>query len=254
MGSDRLVRQLCWTLVVLAIITAIMSLGITFALFVPFPDIPDGTDFVERLVAIRAADGQLFPFVLIGSVASAVLFAVVALLGVALRPFASGGAWRDVMATLFVVGGTVGIVGQALNVAMGNAATFGYCDCGYKTEELIAQDYALSIGWTAVNWLLISTVTLVGVGAAVAGRILDVSPAFRALSYLIAAVLLFAVALRLLASLVFIPAFDPFQVSDLAVAVASGILVPIWAVVLARNIHRLRIWTAGIAATPATEA
>jgi hypothetical protein len=33
-----------------------------------------------------------------------------------------------------------------------------------------------------------------------------------------------------------IDAFDPFQVSDLIVAVVSGILVPIWAILLARGV------------------
>jgi hypothetical protein len=35
--------------------------------------------------------------------------------------------------------------------------------------------------------------------------------------------------------LVFIGAFDPFLTSDLIVAFAGGILVPIWAVLLARG-------------------
>jgi hypothetical protein len=39
-----------------------------------------------------------------------------------------------------------------------------------------------------------------------------------------------------LGSLVFIEAFDPFQVSDLIVAITSGILVPIWAILLSRGI------------------
>lgn len=77
--------------------------------------------------------------------------------------------------------------------------------------------------------------TLVGVGAAVAGRIIDISPAWRTLSYLIAVVLIFGVALRVLAAFIFIEVVDPFQISDLATAFAGGILVPIWAILLARG-------------------
>jgi hypothetical protein len=38
------------------------------------------------------------------------------------------------------------------------------------------------------------------------------------------------------ASFVFIEAFDPFQVSNLITAVASGILVPAWAILLMRGV------------------
>jgi hypothetical protein len=142
------------------------------------------------------------------------------------------------MTLLFVIGGSLGIAANVVDVAVSNAATFGYCDCGFKAEELIAQDYALSIGWTTVNWLSIVAVTLTSIGVAIAGRLLDVSPAWRTLSYLIAVVVLLAVAVRVLAAFVFIAAFDPFQVSDLVIAFAAGILVPIWAILLARGVDR----------------
>ena len=39
-----------------------------------------------------------------------------------------------------------------------------------------------------------------------------------------------------MASFVFIQAFDPFQLSDILTAIAAGILVPVWAILLARLI------------------
>jgi hypothetical protein len=143
---------------------------------------------------------------------------------------------RDALVLLFVVGGVIGVTASLLNIAVANAATFGYCDCGYKTEEVIAQDYALTIGRMAGNWLSIGAVTLVGVGTALAGRLLNFSPSWRLVSYAIALLLLFAAGLRLLAAFVFIEAFDPFQLSDILTAIAAGILVPIWAILLARGI------------------
>jgi hypothetical protein len=87
-----------------------------------------------------------------------------------------------------------------------------------------------------LNWLTIGAVTLVGVGAGLAGRYVNVSPAWRAVSYLIAALLLVGVSLRFLGAFVFVEVFDPFQISDLLVGLAAGILVPIWAILLARGI------------------
>ena len=164
-----MVRRLCWALVVLAIITAITGLGITLGLFVPFPNVSETTPFVDRLEALRAGDAKMYPFLAINSLAAGGLFAVVGLLGVALRPFASGIGWRDVMATLFVVGGTVGVISQAVNLGLANVAASPYCDCGFRNEELIAQDYALGLGYEVVNWLSIGAITLTGIGVALAG-------------------------------------------------------------------------------------
>jgi hypothetical protein len=224
---------LSWALVFFAVISAVVTLLI--ALGILFPEV-DIDDLVERIEAFRANDTNGFPVALIGSLATLGVFLVGAMLGVGLRPWARPSGLRDAMTLLFVIGGAIGVTAQLVNVAVNQAATFGICDCNYRTEELIGQDYALSVGWAIVNWLAIGAVTLVGVGAAVAGRIVDISPAWRTLSYLIAVVILIGVALRVIAAFVFIAAFDPFQVSDLVVAFAAGILVPIWAILLARGV------------------
>ena len=225
-------RGLCWALVVLAVAAAVLTL--LFATGILFPRI-EIEDFVERIVAIRAQDTSAFPFVILGSLAGIGVYLVSALLGLAIRPWASATPLRDALTMLFVIGGVIGIGANLLNIAVGQAATFGYCDCGHKAEEVIAQDYALVVGWTIVNWLSVGAVTLVGVGAAVGGRLVEISPTWRALSYLIAVVLLFGAALRVLDAFVFIQGVNLFQISDLAVAVAAGILVPIWAILLARG-------------------
>jgi hypothetical protein len=231
-ASVPLLRGYCWALVVFAVISAVVSLlFVTGTLRPPH----DAQDLVERLIANRTSDVDAFPFVVLGSVATIGVFLLAALIGVALRSWAPVQPQWDAMATLFVIGGVLGIGANLLNIAVGNAATFTYCDCGYKTEEVIGQNYALMVGWTMVSWLSLGALTLVASGVAVAGRLVDISASWRTLSYVIAAALLLAVALRVLAESVFIGAFDPFLTSDLIVAFAGGILVPIWAVLLARG-------------------
>jgi hypothetical protein len=234
-SSVQTVRRLSWALVILAIVAAVLQLSFTLGIGVPPPPAEFG-DFVQQLEANRLSDQAIFPLVFIQSLATLGVFLIAAFLGILLRAWARPTSLRDTMTLLFVIGGALGIAANLLNIAISNAATFGYCDCGYKTEELIAQDYALRAGWTAVSWISVGAVTLVGVGAAVGGRIIEVSPAWRTVSYLIAVVLLIAVALRVVAAFVFIQAFDPFQVSELITAFGAGILVPIWAILLARGI------------------
>ena len=233
--SARTVRMLAWALVALSIVSAALTVFFTFGIVVPPPP-PPMDDFIQGLEANRASDQAGFPYFFLRSLATLGVFLVAAILGTVLRAWARPTALRDAMTLLFVIGGSLGIAANVVDIAVSNAATFGYCDCGFKAEELIAQDYALSIGWTAVNWLSIVAVTLTSIGVAIAGRLLDVSPAWRTLSYVIAVVVLLAVAVRVLAAFVFIAAFDPFQVSDLVIAFAAGILVPIWAIMLARGV------------------
>lgn len=235
-ASVQSVRWLSWALVILAIGSAVLTLMLTFAILIPPPP-PDIEDLVKRLEANRLGDQQILPFVVLQSLVTLGVFLVAATLGAVLRASARRTALRDVMMLMFVIGGVLGITANLINIGVAQAASFGYCDCGFKTEELIAQDYALRLGWTVVNWLSIAAITLTGIGVAIAGRLLAVSPAWRTLSYSIAAVILAAAAIRVIAAFVFIQAFDPFQISDLLVAAAAGILVPIWAILLARGIR-----------------
>lgn len=235
-ASVQSVRWLSWALAILAIGSAVLTLMFTFTILVPPPP-PEIDDILKRLEANRLGDQQILPFVVFQALVTLGVFLVGALLGAVLRAWARPTALRDVMVLMFVIGGVVGITANLINIGVAQAASFGYCDCGYKTEELIAQDYALGLGWTVVNWLSIAAITFTGIGVAIAGRLLAVSPAWRTLSYIIAALFLGAVAIRVLAAFVFIAAFNPFQFSDLLTAAAAGILLPVWAILLARGIR-----------------
>jgi hypothetical protein len=232
-ANRRTLTQLSWALVVLVVISAATTLLLTSGLLHTQFDLPD---LVDRLVAIRTDDERVFPLVIIGSLASLGVYLVGAILGVVLRGWAVPSARRDTMTLLLVIGGLIGIASQLASIGVGDAARPFYCDCGYRTEQIIARDEALNVGWSMINWLSMGAITFVGVGVAVTGRVVSVTATWRVLSYAVAAGVLLAVAIRVAGSLVFIEVFDPFQVSDLIVAITSGILVPVWAFLLARGV------------------
>jgi len=233
-ASRRTLTRLSWALVVFAIVSAVVGLLFAFGNLLP-PH--DEADYVDRLVANRTSDEQAFPFVLIGSVATVGVYLIAAMLGLLLRAWARPSSLRDAMTLLLVVAGVVGIIGQLMNIGVGQAANPFYCDCGYRTEEVVALDKALQVGWSMVAWLGLGAITLVGLGTGVAGRVLEVSPMWRTLSAVIAIALLVGVLLKVLAAFIFVEAFDPYQISDLITAITLGVLVPIWAVLLARGVQ-----------------
>jgi hypothetical protein len=236
--SVQTLRRLAWALVVLAIASAVMTVMYTLALPPLPPPPPEIEDLVQRIQAFVAIDHQLFPFAMVQGVVTAGLFLVAAILGAALRSWAIQTPTRDAMVLLFVIGGTIGIVANFIHIAMADVAAAGICDCAYINEQYVAHDKALQVGWTAANWLSIGAVSLTAIGVAMAGRLVNVSSTWRMVSYLVAVVALLAVGIRVLAAFTFVAAFDPFQVSDLLIAVAAGILVPIWAILLARGAPR----------------
>lgn len=245
-ASRRTLAWLSWALVFLVVISAVVTLLFMFGPLLPDPDPND--EFVDQLIFMRTQDQAAFPFVVLGSLATLGVYLIGAMLGLMLRAWAAPTPTRDGMTLLLVVGGVIGVGGQLLNIGAGDAARPFLCDCGYRAEEMIGLDRALNVAWSMVNWLAIGALTLVGIGVALAGRVVEVSSAWRLLSYAIAAAVLVAVAIRVAGSLVFIEAFDPFQVSDLIVAIASGILVPAWAVLLSRGVSEPEVQPALAAA------
>ena len=226
MAGYRTLRWLCWTLIGFVVVSAVLTLTLNQNPFAQ--DVPDSTDFVERLVLYRGFDRDVYVLALVSSLVALGVYLIAALLGTALRQLAPAGAARDLMAGVFVIGGVIGIAAQLVNIGVNTAATQTYCDCGYKTYEVIGQAYALGVGWTVQQWLAVGAITIIGVGAGMAGRVVDVSRDWRLLSYLIAVGLIIGAVLQVL---------DLGPQASLVVGVVSGIAVPIWAFLLARSLR-----------------
>ena len=222
-NTATLIRRLCWTLIAFAIATAIFNLTLSANVFAT--DIPESTDLVDRLLIYRGWDQQNYPLAVVSNLPGVGVFVLAALIGIALRAYAPPGLGRDLMATVFVIGGIVGVVSQLMNLAVNEWATFGYCDCGYKTYEVIAQDYALSLGWNIQTWLNIAAVAIVGAALGVAGRIVNISRDWSIVSYLIVIGLAIGVVLQLA---------NLDQTAQIVVGITAGIGVPVWAFLLAR--------------------
>lgn len=229
-SSAALLKWLCWALVVFVIATALLSIGINQNILVSPPDTSGTTDFVARLAAFSTFNQQVLPILLASNAAGLGVFLIATVLGAALRVYAAPGSARDVMAVVFVLGGVVGVIAQLMVVGLNQAAAASYCDCGYKNEELIGLFKALDVGFSVQNWLAIGALTIVGVAAALAGWLVNVSAAWRTLSYAIAIGLIVAAALQVI---------NQGDLSTILSGFVAGVLVTIWAVMLALAVPRL---------------
>jgi hypothetical protein len=227
-ASDRVLRLLCWALILFALATAALQLTVSQNPFATPVD--DSADFVDRLLSYRADDQKVLGLALVSGMVGTGLFLVGALIGLALRRLAPSGAAGDVMAGLFIIGGIAGVVSQLMYIANANIATFGYCDCGYRTYEVIGQAYALDAAWTTQSWVNTGALVIVALAVAFAGWVVNLSRDWRIVSYLIALGALAGAALRI---------FGAYQTADITLGITAGIAVPIWAFLLARGSGRL---------------
>jgi hypothetical protein len=231
----RALRWLLWSVALLAIVTALISIGLVLHIPVVPPVVAADADLPTALIADRAYDNQVYPIVVIGAIAAAALFGLLALLGPRLRPYIANGGWSDEIVLAFAVAGALGIASQLVNLAVAHEAAQGYCDCVFKNEDLISQARALGVGWSVQTWLVVAAQVIAALAIAGVGASVRIGAGWTLLSdVLLLAALLVAV-------LALIGADELSQiVSGLFVLVA----LPAWALVLARRLPQATASTA----------
>lgn len=116
--------------------------------------------------------------------------------------------------------------------AVDTAVWLGYCDCGFRDQEIVSQIWATMVTSDIGNWL--TRAAGLTLAAAVITLLRDgqafVTPGFRIWSYVTAIALVAAPVLGILALSV--------DATDLLTAAVAGILVPVWVVWLGRSVDR----------------
>jgi hypothetical protein len=134
--------------------------------------------------------------------------------------------------SMAAAGGVIGAIASIIPIGGAEAKVFTqYCDCGFKETEIVSQLWAQMVSEDIANWFL----RVAGVVLAIAlialvreGRDL-VSPTMRSWTYIT------AIALILAAVLAATELLSPDAV-NLLTSVTAAVLVPVWAVWLARSV------------------
>jgi hypothetical protein len=198
------------------------------------PQLPESANMVDHQLGSVEYRQAIWPVFLWTNLLFAVGFVAVVAFSAAVRSRAAGMGGLPLFGAFATTGGTIAAVASIIPIGASNAAVWqGYCDCGFKDTEIVSQIWAQMIALDISDWfyrvasviLALGLVTLVREAPA-----LMPSP-LRSWTYLT------GIALVIVAALGVVQRTDPIA-EELLSALVGLVLVPVWAVWLARVVER----------------
>ncbi len=223
-------RVLGWVAGFGLFVGVLIRAALAFELFGSPPE-PPTDDFVDRNLTFYAFATSQWPIEMTSFAAFAIGFAALATLGLLMRRLASDDDARGELAMITILGlGFIGLASQLVPIgALPFLTSPELCECGLRNEEVMAREMINGTIFNVERWLLVGSLLLAIPGFLIAGSLgneAGMPSAWRWLSYLI------PVASIVLAPLVYLYAF-PFD--DYLLGITFGILLPLWAIWLARR-------------------
>ena len=229
----RTVRWLAWTVGILFLLGTALQLVDQLNLYATRPE-PAGTlNMVEFRLLVQPYRVAIWPIFFLNNLSFGIAFVALAGLGIALASWlASGDPRRIAIATSLGVGGVLGAVAQLILIGATQATIdTAYCDCGFKETEIVSQVWAQMDTQDIGTWLNRFASLLLAGGLVVLVREAGtVIPAMlRTWTYVTAIALVVAPVLGI------VQRTDP-EVEELITLIVGLVLVPVWAVWLARSV------------------
>jgi hypothetical protein len=225
LSSPTSVRAVALAVAILGLVATALTLVLAFNLTGAPPPFDEAADFPSRILVRQAFETSRWPLDLTVSLLFAGAFGAIVLLGAIL----SSRTGRAEIAALLGAGAVLGIGSELIHVGAHQVAvSIAYCDCGFKTEELISQAWSLMVADGVADWFLIGAFVLLAGGVAYAARALArgaMPAAWGTVSWALAFLLVLAAVLTIVG-------FDG-DITSLLIAAISGIVLPIWAAWLA---------------------
>jgi len=221
---------LLWIFAASLVIATVVGLGLGFDLFVSQPVIAETLDLPTRLQELAPFRLARWPFDAVATLAYVVGFGALALAAEPISLLAGADRRAGVFKSAAQMSGVLGVAAGLLYLGAAKVTIdLGYCDCGFKTEETISQFWAINIVEGATNWLGYGAVAFGAIAVALSALLFrgrGLSEVWRWIGGGAAILLVLGVVLDVIVD---------SPIGDLLTAMATGALLPAWALILARR-------------------
>jgi hypothetical protein len=236
--------RLGWFVAATFVVSMLFFASHRFHILVPEPGFPPADEtFVDGLIASFEHQQAHWPEDLVSSLSLAAGFVGLALLGVTLRRAMGSEHPRGaVLAVAFLVAGTIGAASQVLYLGATEVATNPmYCDCGFLAEEIVSREMAHQIALNVGFWMTDASVVLFAIGLWAFAALAPASDWVPDGLAMYARVLAVLAILSVIWDRVAAPLLDTGGteidfglIGGVITLLVAGVLVPIWAVWVAR--------------------
>lgn len=194
------------------------------------PNLPESTNMVERALGSVEYRQAIWPVFLWTNLLFGIGFVAAVGFAAAVRSRAAGMGGLPLFGAFATTGGIIAAIASIIPLGAVNAAVWlGYCDCGFKETEIVSQIWAQMVAQDIGDWFsrVASVILAVALVALIREAGAVIPPRLRSWTYLT------AIVLAVVPVLATIELFDPI-VADLLTTAEAVVLVPVWAVWLAR--------------------
>lgn len=226
MNGRTILRNLSLAFAGLFFLATLFRLADQLNLIYQPPNVPASANLVDRVTALIPYRHSVWPLFLGANGLLGIGFLVLAGMGIVLAARAArADERRSLLLWTFATAGLLGAVAQfVLLGAVKAAIDIPYCDCGFKTEEIVSQVWAEMVVGSAVELLIYAASIMAAAGLVVVARMFSgrgMPTAWGGLSYATAALLAITVGLGY--------ADIGGDITTWLTAALVGIVIPGWA-------------------------
>lgn len=207
----------------------VISLALGLDLLVAEPELAVSLDLPGRLQAIEPFRVARWPFDAVSTLGFVVGFAVLALAADPVAALAEDDHQAGVLRSAILATGVIGAASRLLYLGATHLiVTTTTCDCGNIAVEEISRFWAAAVVEGATDWLGYGAVAFGAFAVALSARAIRLRRLPRAWPWIA-----WAASLMLTAGIA-IELVGEGSLGDLVLALATGLLLPVWALLLAR--------------------
>jgi hypothetical protein len=225
------VTLFAWLVAIAFVLGTVLQLVDRLNLVATPPDLPNA-NMVEGTLGRSAYFHAIWPVFLWTNLAFGIGFLAAVAFAFNIAA-ADGVGGLPTFKSLVAAGGVIGAIASIIPIGAAEAKVFvQYCDCGFKETEVVSQLWAQMVAEDIGGWFnrVASVALAVGLVALIREAGSVIPPMLRTWTYLL------VIALVLAPLLAITELTDPLA-EELITLAAGGVLVPVWAIWLARSVE-----------------